>query len=173
MDEQEFRRILDLFPIVRSPHYHLKEWQNAWGEGDKRDIQIEGIDEHVSQFVDKIANQVNRVLYYRCILEETKVGGGEEVGVVTVALVCQTISIYPYRQALKQTVCLGTSPKVTVFHGKCFREYAWRQKTVGAAKAEEFCQAFQRVHKKLVYEELSLDAARSFIKSSKGYHHPS
>ncbi|KAM7497105.1 hypothetical protein LguiA_021519 [Lonicera macranthoides] len=122
MDEQEFRRILDLFPIVRSPHYHadsessgqstsqsgrnveLKEWQDAWGEGDKRDIQIEGIDEHDA-----------------------------------------------FWKKLKLVA----------------------EKKVGAAKAEEFCKAFQRVHKKLVYEELSLDAARSFIKSSKGYHHPS
>ncbi|OIW04179.1 hypothetical protein TanjilG_00739 [Lupinus angustifolius] len=37
---------------------------------------------------------------------------------------------------------------------------------VGAEEAERFCKAFQQVHKKLVYEELSLDSAQSFINSS-------
>ncbi|CAL5406680.1 unnamed protein product [Camellia sinensis] len=42
----------------------------------------------------------------------------------------------------------------------------WR---VGAAKAEQFCKAFRSIHKKLVYEEMSLDAARSFLSSPKSY----
>ncbi|KAL9316037.1 hypothetical protein ACSQ67_017038 [Phaseolus vulgaris] len=37
---------------------------------------------------------------------------------------------------------------------------------MGAEEAERFCKAFRQVHKKLVNEELSLDAARSFLKSS-------
>ncbi|GMH07616.1 hypothetical protein Nepgr_009456 [Nepenthes gracilis] len=53
MDEQEFQRLLNLFPVVRSRNYHadsessslatslpakdeVKEWQNAWDEGDKK-----------------------------------------------------------------------------------------------------------------------------------------
>ncbi|PIN26141.1 hypothetical protein CDL12_01119 [Handroanthus impetiginosus] len=39
------------------------------------------------------------------------------------------------------------------------------EKKVGAADAERFCKAFQQVYKKLVYKELTLDAARSFINS--------
>ncbi|KAF6175290.1 hypothetical protein GIB67_000611 [Kingdonia uniflora] len=44
------------------------------------------------------------------------------------------------------------------------------ERKIGAAEAERFCKAFQSVHRKLVdihtvYKELSVDAARSFIKS--------
>ncbi|KAK9999366.1 hypothetical protein SO802_018969 [Lithocarpus litseifolius] len=37
---------------------------------------------------------------------------------------------------------------------------------VGAVEAERFCKAFQRIHSKLVHEELSLDAAWSLLNSS-------
>nr|GMD31250.1 uncharacterized protein LOC109166992 isoform X2 [Ipomoea batatas] len=37
---------------------------------------------------------------------------------------------------------------------------------VGEEEAEKFCKAFQEVYKKLVYEELSLDAARKFLSST-------
>ncbi|KAI3450052.1 hypothetical protein Pfo_006717 [Paulownia fortunei] len=37
------------------------------------------------------------------------------------------------------------------------------EQKVGAADAERFCKAFQQVYKKLVYEELTLDAARNII----------
>nr|GLL36005.1 uncharacterized protein LOC109166992 isoform X2 [Ipomoea trifida] len=40
------------------------------------------------------------------------------------------------------------------------------EKQVGEEEAEKFCKAFQEVYKKLVYEELSLDAARKFLSSS-------
>ncbi|KAL6564851.1 hypothetical protein OROMI_016301 [Orobanche minor] len=39
------------------------------------------------------------------------------------------------------------------------------EEKVGAADAEIFCKAFQQIYKKLVYEELSLDAARNIINS--------
>ncbi|KAK2977535.1 hypothetical protein RJ640_018177 [Escallonia rubra] len=42
-------------------------------------------------------------------------------------------------------------------------------KKVSAAEAEGFCKSFQGVYKKLV-EELSLDAAQSFINASKHNH---
>ncbi|CAN6557353.1 unnamed protein product [Malus baccata var. baccata] len=98
MDDAEFRRLLDLFPIVRSRDYRAeseqcrestsksaqheehKEWQDAWDEGDKIEVEKQGLDEH--------------------------------------------------------------------------------------AEAERFCKAFQRIHKKLVYEELSLDAAQKFLNSA-------
>ncbi|CAA2986727.1 Hypothetical predicted protein [Olea europaea subsp. europaea] len=37
---------------------------------------------------------------------------------------------------------------------------------MGPTEAERFCRAFQQVYNKLVYEELTLDAARKFINSS-------
>ncbi|XP_043718793.1 uncharacterized protein LOC122666788 [Telopea speciosissima] len=109
MDEQEFRRILDLFPIIRSRDYcadselprqhlpshsardELTEWQNAWSEEGRKGTEIQGID-----------------------TED------------------------PFWEKLKLAA----------------------EKKVGVAEAEKFCKAFQVVHRKLVYEELSLDAAR-------------
>ncbi|XP_019434646.1 PREDICTED: uncharacterized protein LOC109341237 isoform X2 [Lupinus angustifolius] len=44
--------------------------------------------------------------------------------------------------------------------------YSEAAEKVGAEEAERFCKAFQQIHKKLVYEELSLDAAQSFINPS-------
>ncbi|CAI0541976.1 unnamed protein product [Linum tenue] len=51
-------------------------------------------------------------------------------------------------------------------HGVDLRDPFWEklklaaEKKVGAAEAKRFCKAFQQVHRKLVYEELSLDAAQ-------------
>ncbi|XP_062148975.1 uncharacterized protein LOC133857687 isoform X2 [Alnus glutinosa] len=115
MDEIEFRRLLALFPIVRSRDYHveseasrestskstqkeIKEWQDAWDEGDTRDVEIQG------------------------------------------------------------------NSKDDAFWGKL--KLAAERK-VGAAEAERFCKAFQVIHKRVVHEELSLDAARNSINSSK------
>ncbi|XP_062172526.1 uncharacterized protein LOC133878053 isoform X2 [Alnus glutinosa] len=115
MDEVEFRRLLDLFPIVRARDYHVEsdasrestsnptqheinEWQDAWDEGDKREVENQG-------------NSKDDAFWMKLKLAA--------------------------------------------------------ERKVGAAEAERFCTAFQRIHKKLVHEELSLDAARSFISSSK------
>ncbi|XP_044460831.1 uncharacterized protein LOC123192367 [Mangifera indica] len=107
MDETEFRRLLDLFPVVRSRDYEaesdtsrqlisfsqkLNEWQDAWDEEDKKQMES--------------------------------------------------------RDAFWQKLKLAARRKVS------------------AADAEKFCQAFEQLHKKLVYG-LNLDAARSFINSSK------
>ncbi|XP_035546347.1 uncharacterized protein LOC109004032 isoform X2 [Juglans regia] len=115
MDEVEFRRLLDLFPVVRSRDYRveleasrestsrssqseIKEWQDAWDEGNKNEVKNQGISQQ------------------------------------------------------------------DAFWGKL--KLAAERK-VGAAEAERFCKAFQQIHKKLVHEELSFDAAQSFINSSK------
>ncbi|KAL2507083.1 hypothetical protein Fot_31011 [Forsythia ovata] len=102
MDESEFRRCLELFPVVRSRDYHMdldssrqstsgsaktEEWQDTQDTGDKREA----------------------------------------------------------------------------FWGKL--KLAATQK-MGATEAERFCKAFEQVYNKLVYEELTLDAARNFINSS-------
>ncbi|GMQ00959.1 hypothetical protein CsSME_00047795 [Camellia sinensis var. sinensis] len=118
MDELEFQRILNLFPVVRPRDYHAdsesstrqstvqpppneerKEWQDAWDGSDEKEIAIQEI-EHDS-----------------------------------------------FWAKLKMAA----------------------EKKVGAAKAEQFCKAFRTIHKKLVYEEMSLDAARSFLSSPKNY----
>ncbi|XP_038682936.1 uncharacterized protein LOC119983330 isoform X2 [Tripterygium wilfordii] len=58
MDESEFRRLLNLFPVVRPRDYHVdldpsrqstsrstqnEEWQDAWGEADKNKLNDQGI----------------------------------------------------------------------------------------------------------------------------------
>ncbi|XP_059665435.1 uncharacterized protein LOC132311528 [Cornus florida] len=116
MDEFEFQRLLNLFPVVRPRDYHIdldssrqstsqssktdaaKEWQDAWNDGNRKESEIEQMDKH-DAFWEKL--------------------------------------------------------KLAA------------EKKVGTAGAERFCKAFQQVHKKLVYEELSLDAARSIINSEK------
>ncbi|XP_022863449.1 uncharacterized protein LOC111383567 isoform X1 [Olea europaea var. sylvestris] len=103
MDESEFRRCLQLFPVVRSRDYHMDldgsrqstslsaqtevEWEDAWDGDNDREA-----------FWDKL-----------------KLAATEKMG---------------------------------------------------PAEAERFCKAFQRVYNKLVYEELTLDAARKFVNSS-------
>ncbi|CAL0307473.1 unnamed protein product [Lupinus luteus] len=115
MDESEFQRLLQLFPVVRSPHYCVesassssrqiasgsaqdevvKEWHDAWDERDNG-FQSQGIQN--DSFWRKLNSEA--------------------------------------------------------------------AEKVGAEEAERFCKAFKQIHKKLVYEELSLDAAQSFINSS-------
>ncbi|EXB37187.1 hypothetical protein L484_013552 [Morus notabilis] len=46
MDENEFRRLLDLFPVVRSRDFVLKEWHDAWDHGDNKQVAIEGLYQH-------------------------------------------------------------------------------------------------------------------------------
>ncbi|EOY32998.1 Uncharacterized protein TCM_041006 isoform 2, partial [Theobroma cacao] len=64
MDEQEFRRLLNLFPVVRPRDYHaeldslrqstscsasnkaLKDWQDAWNDGERKEMENQEIDLH-------------------------------------------------------------------------------------------------------------------------------
>ncbi|XP_027332696.1 uncharacterized protein LOC113847662 isoform X2 [Abrus precatorius] len=113
MDEAQFQRLLQLFPVVRSRDYcaepessrqfasgsgqdELKEWQDAWDGGDK-DVEKQGINQHDS-FWSKLRSEAAR--------------------------------------------------------------------KVGEEEADRFCKAFQQIHKKLVNEDLSLDAAHSLLNSS-------
>ncbi|PON75697.1 octanoyltransferase [Parasponia andersonii] len=116
MDEREFRRLLDLFPVVRSRDFvvesessrqstskpsrneELKEWQDAWQEGGNKQIEIKGLDQR-DAFWKKLKSAAER--------------------------------------------------------------------KVGAAEAERFCKTFRRIHNKLVYEELSSEAAQNLLKLSR------
>ncbi|KAI4386206.1 hypothetical protein MLD38_004158 [Melastoma candidum] len=115
MEEREFKRVLALFPVVRSRDFRadqdssgqstsgslhddaVQEWHDTWDQGDKNEQSKEGIDQ-------------NDVFW----------------------------------EKLKLAV----------------------ENKVGHTAAENFCQAFQQSHKKLVYEVLSVDAAKKFINSS-------
>ncbi|XP_057441452.1 uncharacterized protein LOC130733330 isoform X2 [Lotus japonicus] len=79
MDESEFQRLLQLFPVVRSRDYcaetssssqlpsgsaqdeELKEWQDAWDERD-RDFENRGITKHDS-FWSKLKSEAARKVH--------------------------------------------------------------------------------------------------------------
>ncbi|KAF2291877.1 hypothetical protein GH714_035965 [Hevea brasiliensis] len=105
MDEEEFRRLLDLFPVVRPRDYHID--LDPSGQSTTRPTQ------------------------------------DDDVALETVAYTL--LSISPVLWLLIMRFALQ----------------------MGAAEAKKFCNAFQQVHRRLVYEELSLDAARSIINSTR------
>ncbi|KAG6792965.1 hypothetical protein NC652_002865 [Populus alba x Populus x berolinensis] len=110
MDDQEFGRLLDLFPVVRPRNYHIET-------DPSRQSTSRSFPEPVYQE------------------EEGKKESNNQVIDVQDA----------FWEKLKLAV----------------------EKKAGAAEAQRFCKAFQEIHRKLVYEELSLDAACSFINLSK------
>ncbi|PKA50516.1 hypothetical protein AXF42_Ash013731 [Apostasia shenzhenica] len=108
MEEREFRHLLDLFPVVRSPDYcdelergsssrstldEMADWQKGWNEMDKKDELQE--DKSEDKFWSKLRGAAER--------------------------------------------------------------------KVGSENADRFCSAFKTLHKRLVYEELSLEAAQRFV----------
>uniref|UniRef100_A0A2K2C4L4 Uncharacterized protein n=1 Tax=Populus trichocarpa TaxID=3694 RepID=A0A2K2C4L4_POPTR len=97
MDDQEFGRLLDLFPVVRPRNYHIETDPSK--QSTSRSFPEPVFQEEEDAFWEKL--------------------------------------------------------KLAV------------EKKAGAAEAQRFCKAFQEIHRKLVYEELSLDAACSFINLSK------
>lgn len=118
MDQNEFKRLLDLFPVVRSRDYHpdsdskestsrttqdeLTEWRNNWDldEENTRETEVLGIN-HQDAFWERL--------------------------------------------------------KLAA------------EKKVGPESAEKFCKAFQTIYKKLVFNELSEDAAQRFINSTSNF----
>ncbi|XP_068660406.1 uncharacterized protein [Aristolochia californica] len=113
MEEHEFQRLLDLFPVVRtrdfraelqqtrestshSVPYEIDSWQDAWIEDDMKEKEVQRTD-------------------------------NED----------------PFWQKLR----VAAERKMT------------------PSEADKFCKAFQKVHKKLVNEELSIEAAQKIIES--------
>ncbi|XP_020532936.1 uncharacterized protein LOC105628964 isoform X2 [Jatropha curcas] len=86
MDEEEFRRLLDLFPVVRSRDYHydsdpsrqstsrppqnaaVKKWEDEWEEkeGDKKEISNQDNDLH-DAFWEKLMLAVERKGQLCCV----------------------------------------------------------------------------------------------------------
>ncbi|KAL3354227.1 hypothetical protein AABB24_018732 [Solanum stoloniferum] len=114
MDEQEFQRLLELFPAVRSPDYYLD--LDASSQSTSQSKQKE----EVKQLQDGQSK-----------------GGAVE----------------------SNTRAMG--------HGEAFwgKLKAAAEKKMNPAEAEEFCKTFRLVYRKLVDEELSLEAARSLLSS--------
>ncbi|KAF2291824.1 hypothetical protein GH714_035747 [Hevea brasiliensis] len=129
MDEEEFRRLLDLFPVVRPRDYHIDldpSRQSTTRPTQDDDVALETV-AYTLLSLPSLAFD-----YEICIAGEEMAGrmggaGGDQK-----------------KQAIKLLIY-----------------------TMGAAEAKKFCNAFQQVHRRLVYEELSLDAARSIINSTR------
>ncbi|KAF8009275.1 hypothetical protein BT93_J0309 [Corymbia citriodora subsp. variegata] len=116
MDEQEFKRLLDLFPLIRSPDYCADE--DSSGQSTSQ------------------SSRDNLVKELRGALAEVKDSESS-------------------RNVVEQS---------DAFWGKLLSA---AERKVGAAEAERFCEAFRQLHRKLVYEGLTLDAAQKFMDSSR------
>ncbi|KAF3655137.1 putative magnesium transporter NIPA2-like isoform 1 [Capsicum annuum] len=113
MEEQEFQRLLELFPAVRSPDFYL---------------DLDASSQSTSQSEQK--EEVKQ-------LQDDQSKGGIE----------------------SNTRSKG--------HGEAFwgKLKAAAEKKMNPAEVEEFCKAFRQVYRKLVDEELSLEAARNLLSS--------
>ncbi|KAI6669643.1 hypothetical protein NL676_004528 [Syzygium grande] len=118
MDEQEFKRLLDLFPLVRSRDYCADE--DSSGQSASRSAR------------DSLVLTVKELR-----------GASAEV---------------------EDSEPRNVGEQSDAFWGKLLLA---AERKVGAAEAERFCEAFRQVHRKLVFEELTLDAAQKFINSSR------
>ncbi|TYH53863.1 hypothetical protein ES332_D09G129500v1 [Gossypium tomentosum] len=94
MDEQEFRRLLDLFPVVRSGDYHaesassrqaascsasneaIKDWQDAWHD-ERKETENQGTDLH-----DKFWQKLKLTAEKKVCLKLTKYCGFDEARLV-------------------------------------------------------------------------------------------
>ncbi|TVU37558.1 hypothetical protein EJB05_10893, partial [Eragrostis curvula] len=113
MDEQEFRRMLDLFPVVRSRDYCADPGTSSRGTTHQARSQ-----------------------------ETTKGYKKDSSGAE---------GIYKIEDVYNELV-ESRIPKLCL---------------IGATKAEFFCKAFEEAHEKLIYRELSLDAAENFLNAKK------
>nr|VDD33973.1 unnamed protein product [Brassica oleracea] len=119
MDEQEFRSILQLFPVVRS-----------------RDHRVD-LDSSVSK-------QSTSVVEQEC--DETW-NHSKQVSV----------------SEPKDLKDCRTDQDTFTFWDKLRAAAA---KKVGEVEAERFCKAFEKLHKKLVYEELDPETAKRYLLNS-------
>ncbi|KAJ8768614.1 hypothetical protein K2173_023518 [Erythroxylum novogranatense] len=134
MDEQEFRRLLDMFPIIRPRDYHIESDPSRQSSSSRLG---HGIESYVSRHSTSTSGPSEVIKKWQDAWEGEDENEKEN----------QAIDVNdPFWKKLKLAA----------------------EKKLGAAEAERFCMAFQEVHRKLVYEDLSLDAARDFLKKSKG-----
>ncbi|PPD66636.1 hypothetical protein GOBAR_DD36488 [Gossypium barbadense] len=150
MDEQEFRRLLDLFPVVRSGDYHaesassrqaascsasneaIKDWQDAWHD-ERKETENQGTDLH-DKFWQKLKLTAEKKFYLPLMHNNhTMLNKKERAPLLYRLLKVRSLPAFA--------------------------------EEVGAAEADKLCKAFQHVHRKLVYEGLSFEAAQKFLHS--------
>ncbi|KAG5253925.1 hypothetical protein OIU76_020314 [Salix suchowensis] len=136
MDDQEFRRILDLFPVVRPRNYHIEM-------DPSRQSTSRSFPEPIELDPSEQSTHLSLPAAFKARQEAEQEEGKKESN-------NQVIDLQDaFWEKLKMAV----------------------EKKAGATEAKTFCKAFQEIHRKLVYEELSLDAACSFINLSKSSGH--
>ncbi|RID42263.1 hypothetical protein BRARA_J02166 [Brassica rapa] len=111
MDEQEFRSILQLFPVVRSRDHRV-------------DLDSSDSKQSTSQSV-----------------VEREVSVGEPIDLKDCRIDQDTFTFWDKLRAAAA-------------------------KKVGEVEAERFCKAFEKLHKKLVYEELDPETAKRYLLNS-------
>ncbi|XP_050238692.1 uncharacterized protein LOC126688138 [Mercurialis annua] len=122
MEEDEFQRLLNLFPLVRPSNYHIDLDPSKQSTSKPPLNQVKKWEDALEEPPEKGESSNNR----REI--QTQPGDSSET----------------FWEKLRVAA----------------------ESKVGAAEAKKFCNAFQQVHKRLVYEELSSDGARRFINST-------
>ncbi|KAL1199149.1 hypothetical protein V5N11_014646 [Cardamine amara subsp. amara] len=111
MDDQEFRSLLDLFPVVRSRDYRAEV------DSSKQSTSQSVVEREVSELHDALS-----------VVEPEQ-------------LQDQKTDQDKFWEKLKTAAA----------------------KKVGEVEAERFCKAFEKLHKKLVYEELSPHVAKRYL----------
>ncbi|XP_022549312.2 uncharacterized protein LOC106370630 isoform X2 [Brassica napus] len=112
MDEQEFRSILQLFPVVRSRNHRV-------------DLDSSDSKQSTSQSA----------------VEREQVSVGEPIDLKDCRIDQDTFTFWDKLRAAAA-------------------------KKVGEVEAERFCKAFEKLHKKLVYEELDPVTAKRYLLNS-------
>ncbi|XP_009121864.1 uncharacterized protein LOC103846654 isoform X1 [Brassica rapa] len=121
MDEQEFRSILQLFPVVRSRDHR---------------VDLDSSDSNQSTSQSVVERECDETWNH---LKQVSVGEPKD---------------------LKDC---RTDQDTFTFWDKLRAAAA---KKVGEVEAERFCKAFEKLHKKLVYEELDPETAKRYLLNS-------
>ncbi|KAL8170873.1 hypothetical protein V2J09_022677 [Rumex salicifolius] len=150
MDENEFQRLLSLFPVVRTRDYHgdfvasssqstsysgkdeVSKWQQGWNEDSKNDSETKEaqVDMRQYAFWDKLKLAAEKKLLFQIAM------------------------------------ALGKQAALRVFYFSPFTHYVteYHSPAIGEAETEKFCISFRKVYQKLVHEGMSEEAAQRYIK---------
>ncbi|CAN8256544.1 unnamed protein product [Cochlearia groenlandica] len=116
MDDQEFRSLLDLFPVVRSRDYCA----DLDSSSSKQSTSLSVLDREDGEWHDAPS-----------VVEPKDSKDGK-----------------PNQDKFWEKLKMAAAKKV------------------GDVEAERFCKAFEKLHKKLVYEELDTEAAKRYLLNS-------
>ncbi|CAL9000384.1 unnamed protein product [Prunus brigantina] len=173
MDEAEFRRLLDLFPIVRSRDYHAGELSSVLYFLESCSFQLERPDERLwklESYDCRLTDEPSLPVFSSChMIWKVKEPWKAELeqSKESTSKSAQHEEVKEWQDAWDEGDKKEVEKQGLDQHGAFWEKLKLvAERKVGEAEAERFCKAFQQVHKKLVYEELSLDAAQKFLNSS-------